>query len=187
VKIVGPAVCLFCTAVASSALRAEQAPSPTLTDLSLEELSSVEITSSSRRPEALSAAPTSLFVITADDIRRSGVTSLPEALRLAPNLQVARQSNDAYAISARGFNSSSADKLLVLIDGRSVYTPLFSGVFWDVQNVPLEDIERIEVISGPGGTVWGVNAVNGVINVITRPATETRGALVAGAARRAPT
>jgi len=182
VKKVGPALCLFCAATAPFALRAEQASSPALTDLSLEELANVEIISSSRRPEALSAVPTSLFVITADDIHRSGVTSLPEALRLAPNLQVARQSNNDYAISARGFNSPSADKLLVLIDGRSVYSPLFSGVFWDVQGVPLEDIERIEVISGPGGTVWGVNAVNGVINVITRPSAETQGGLVAGAA-----
>jgi iron complex outermembrane receptor protein len=182
VKIVGPALCLFCAAAAPFALHAEQASTPTLTDLSLEELANVEITSSSRRPEALSAAPTSLFVITGDDIRRSGVTSLPEALRLAPNLQVARQSNNEYAISARGFNSPSADKLLVLIDGRSVYSPLFSGVFWDVQNVPLADIERIEVISGPGGTVWGVNAVNGIINVITRSSAETHGGLVAGAA-----
>jgi len=182
VKTVGPALCLFCAAAAPFALHAEQAAPPALTDLSLEELSNVEITSSSRRPEALSAAPTSLFVITADDIRRSGVTSLPEALRLAPNLQVARESNNEYAVSARGFNGSSGDKLLVLIDGRSVYSPLWSGVFWDVQAVPLEDIERIEVISGPGGTVWGVNAVNGVINVITRPAAETRGGVVAVAA-----
>ena len=126
--------------------------------------------------------PTSLFVITADDIRRAGVTSLPEALRLAPNLQVARQNNNGYAISARGFNNASSDKLLVLIDGRAVYSPLFSGVFWDVQDLPLEDIERIEVISGPGGTVWGVNAVNGVINVITRSSANTQGGLAAGAA-----
>src|SRR6185369_14049214 len=119
----------------------------------------------------------SVFVITTEDIRRSGATSLPEALRLAPNLQVAQVSASGYAISARGFNNSSANKLLVLIDGRSVYTPLFSGVFWDVQDVMLEDVERIEVISGPGGTLWGVNAVNGVINIITRTAKSTPGGL----------
>ena len=118
-----------------------------LTDLSLEDLSNIEITSVSKRAERLSDAPTSVFVITNDDIRRSGATSLPEALRLAPNLQVARASANGWAISSRGFNSSSANKLLVLIDGRSVYSPLFSGVFWDVQDLMLEDVERIEVIS----------------------------------------
>jgi iron complex outermembrane receptor protein len=133
----------------------------------------------SRRAERLSDAAASVFVITAEDIRRSGVRSLPEALRLAPNLHIAQASASGYAISARGFNSSSANKLLVLIDGRSVYTPLFSGVFWDQQDVMLEDVERIEVISGPGGTLWGVNAVNGVINVITSSARNTQGGLVA--------
>src|SRR5258706_1121003 len=150
-----------------------------LVDLSLEELSNLEITSVSKRVERLSDAPTSVFVITSADIRRSGATSLPEALRLAPNLQVARVATTGYAVSARGFNSSSANKLLVLIDGRSVYSPLFSGVFWDVQDVTLEDIDRIEVISGPGGTLWGVNAVNGVINIITRSATSTQDGLAA--------
>src|ERR1700723_942793 len=156
-----------------------------LKDLSIEELSNIEITSVSKRDERLSDAPTSVFVITHDDIRRSGATSLPEALRLAPNLQVAQISASGYAISARGFNGTAANKLLVLIDGRSVYSPLFSGVFWDVQDVMLEDIERIEVISGPGGTLWGVNAVNGVINVITRSAAQTQGGLlVAGGGNR---
>jgi iron complex outermembrane receptor protein len=148
-----------------------------LKDLSIEELSNIEITSVSKRDERLSDAPTSVFVITSEDIRRSGATSLPEALRLAPNLQVARISANEYAISARGFNSTAANKLLVLIDGRSVYSPLFSGVFWDVQDVMIEDIERIEVISGSGGTLWGVNAVNGVINVITRSAKQSQGGL----------
>lgn len=146
-----------------------------LKDLSIEQLSNIEITSVSKRDEKLSDAPTSVFVITSEDIRRSGATSLPEALRLAPNLQVARVSANEYAISARGFNGTAANKLLVLIDGRSVYSPLFSGVFWDVQDVMIEDIERIEVISGPGGTLWGVNAVNGVINVITRSAKQSQG------------
>jgi iron complex outermembrane recepter protein len=148
-----------------------------LADLSLEELANIEVTSVSRRAERLVDAPASVFVITAEDIRRSGVTSLPEALRLAPNLQVARVDARQYAITARGFNNTIANKLLVLIDGRTVYTPLFSGVFWDEQEVFLPDVERIEVISGPGGTLWGSNAVNGVINVITRRASETRGVL----------
>jgi len=149
-------------------------------DLSIEELANIEVTSVSRRPERLQDAPAAVFVITADDIRRAGSRSLPEALRLAPNLQVARASNTGYFISARGMNGTSnspANKLLVMIDGRSVYSPLFSGVFWDEPDVMLEDVERIEVISGPGGTLWGVNAVNGVINITTRHARDTRGDL----------
>lgn len=153
-----------------------------LADLSLEELSNIEVTSVSRRAERLSDAPASIFVITREDIRRAGVTSLPEALRLAPNLQVARTNANSYAISARGFNNSVGNKLLVLIDGRTVYTPLFSGVFWNAQDVMLEDVERIEVISGPGATLWGTNAVNGVINVITHSARDTQGALITGGA-----
>ena len=159
-----------------------------MAELSIEELANIQITSVSRRPEALSEAAASVFVITADDLRRAGVTSLPEALRLAPNLQVAQVNAASYAISARGLNGSSAtgpNKLQVLIDGRSAYSPLFSGVFWDAQDVLIDDIERIEVISGPGGTLWGVNAVNGVVNVITRSAGETHGALaVLGAGSR---
>ena len=149
-------------------------------DLSIEELANIEVTSVSRRPERLQDAPASVFVITAEDLRRAGSRSLPEALRLAPNLQVARLSNTGYYISARGLNGTSnspANKLLVMIDGRSVYSPLFSGVFWDEPDVMLEDVERIEVISGPGGTLWGVNAVNGVINITTRHAKDTRGDL----------
>jgi iron complex outermembrane receptor protein len=149
-----------------------------LTELSLDELMNVEVTSVSKKAERLSDAATSIFVITQEDIRRSGYTSIPEILRLAPNLQVARVDSSQYAITARGFNSTTANKLLVLIDGRTVYTPLFSGVFWDVQDTLLEDIERIEVISGPGGTLWGSNAVNGVINIITRRSQDTTGGLV---------
>jgi iron complex outermembrane receptor protein len=151
-------------------------------DMTLEELGAIRITSVSKKPESLADAPGSVYVITANDIRRSGATSLPEALRLAPNLHVARASGSAYAISARGSNGSSTsapNKLLVMVDGRSVYTPLFSGVFWDVQDVMLEDVERIEVASGPGGTLWGINAVNGVVNVITKSADSTLGGLVA--------
>jgi iron complex outermembrane receptor protein len=153
-----------------------------LTRLSLEELGDIRITSVSKKAERLADAAASVYVITADDIHRSGARTLPEALRLAPNLHVASISGTGHAISARGMNGSNTsapNKLLVLIDGRSVYTPLFSGVFWDVQDVVMEDIERIEVISGPGGTLWGVNAVNGVINIITRAATDTPGAMFA--------
>ena len=169
----------------SGVLAAEVQLAGDLADLSLEELSNIEITSVSKRPERLLDAAASIFVITGEDIRRSGATSLPEALRLAPNLQVARVDARNYAISARGFNGPFANKMLVLIDGRIVYTPLFSGVFWDAQDVLLEDVERIEVIDGPGGTLWGTNAVNGVINVITRAAKDTQGTLlVAGASNR---
>jgi iron complex outermembrane receptor protein len=153
-----------------------------LSGMSLEDLANVEISSVSKRPERLTTAAAAVYVISREDIRRSGYTSIPEILRLAPNLNVARQDASQYAITARGFNSTTANKLLVLIDGRSSYTPLFSGVFWDVQDTFIEDIERIEVISGPGGTLWGANAVNGVINVITRNARDTTGALVSVAA-----
>lgn len=151
--------------------------SQNLADLSLEELSSLPITSVSRQAEPLSDAPASVFVITADDIRHAGATNLVEALRLAPNLHVAQVSASQYTVGARGMNNNAGNKLLVLIDGRTVYTPLFSGVFWDQQDVVLEDIARIEVISGPGSTLWGVNAVNGVINVITQAAGDTQGVL----------
>src|SRR6185295_13691714 len=119
-----------------------------------------------------------IFVITQEDIRRSGARNIPEALRLAPGIEVARIDENKWAITSRGFNGRFANKLLVLIDGRSVYTPLFSGVYWNVQDVFLEDVDRIEVIRGPGGTLWGANAINGVVNVITKPAGETQGGLV---------
>ncbi len=149
-----------------------------LSSLSIEELSTIKITSVSRRAERLSDAAASIYVITGDDIRRSGAMTLPEALRMAPNLEVARVGTGPYAISARGFNNGIGNKLLVLIDGRTVYTPLFSTVNWDSQFVLLEDVARIEVISGPGATLWGANAVNGVINVITRSARDTKGTLL---------
>jgi iron complex outermembrane receptor protein len=153
-----------------------------IAELSLEELANIPVTSVSRRAEPLSDAAASIFVITGNDIRRSGATSLPEALRLAPNLQVARVDARNYAVTARGFSSPFENKLLVLIDGRIVYSPLFSGVFWDVQDLVLADVERIEVISGPGATLWGANAVNGVINIITKPAAATQGTLLAATA-----
>jgi iron complex outermembrane receptor protein len=147
-----------------------------LSRLSIEELSNLEITSVSKRPERLSDAAASVFVISSDDIRRSGVQSLPEALRLAPNLNVQRVDALDYGISARGLNGfESANKLLVMIDGRSVYSPFFSGVEWAQLHPDLPDVDRIEVVSGPGGALWGANAVNGVVNVVTRPADLTQG------------
>ncbi|MDQ3566064.1 MAG: TonB-dependent receptor [Pseudomonadota bacterium] len=151
-----------------------------LKKLSLEELMDIEVTSVSKRPERLSETASAIQVITQEDIRRSGATRLPEALRLASNLEVAQIDSRRWAISARGFNSETSNKLLVLIDGRTVYTPLFAGVLWDVQDTLLEDIDRIEVISGPGATLWGANAVNGVINVITKNPKDTQGALLLG-------
>jgi iron complex outermembrane receptor protein len=159
-------------------VNAQMASCGSVAELSLEELANLEVTSVSRRAEPLADAPASIFVITAEDIRRSGATNLAEALRLAPNLQVARLDAGQYAITARGFNGLAANKLLVLVDRRTIYTPLFSGVFWDQQDVLVEDIERIEIISGPGATLWGANAVNGVISITTRSARDTHGALV---------
>ena len=147
--------------------------------MSLEELGNIEITSVSKRSEKASEVAAAVHVITQDDIERSGATSIPEALRLAPGVNVARAGAGQWAISIRGFNAQFTNKLLVLIDGRSVYTPLFAGVFWDIQDTLLEDIERIEVIRGPGGTIWGANAVNGVINIITKEAKDTQGSMVA--------
>src|SRR5258708_27036149 len=146
--------------------------------LSIEELANLEVTSVSRRPEPWFTAASAIQVITSEDILRSGASSLPEALRLAPNLQVAQVDSRQWAISSRGFNNGLANKLFVMIDGRTVYTPLFAGVFWDVQDTMMEDIDRIEVISGPGSTLWGANAVNGVINVITKSAKDTQGTLL---------
>ena len=151
-----------------------------LADMELESLISMTVTSVSRKEQSVADAPAAVFVISNEDIRRSGATSIPEALRMAPGLQVARIDSNIWAISARGFNGQFANKLLVLIDGRTVYTPLFSGVFWDAQDTLLEDVERIEVIRGPGATLWGANAVNGVINIITKNANSTQGGLIAG-------
>jgi iron complex outermembrane recepter protein len=149
-----------------------------LKQLNVEDLMNVQVTSVARHPERLIEAASAIQVITQEDIRRSGATSIPEALRLADNLQVAQKNSHDWAISSRGFNTALANKLLVMIDGRTVYTPLYSGVFWDVQDYVLADIERIEVISGPGGTLWGANAVNGVINIITKSAKDTQGLYV---------
>jgi iron complex outermembrane receptor protein len=153
-----------------------------LKKLSMEELMNLEVTSVSKRPEKLSAVSSAVQIITQEDIRQAGVTSVAEALKLATNLQVAQVNASQWAISARGFNNVLANKLLVLIDGRTVYTPLYAGVFWDVQNLILEDIDHIEVISGPGGTLWGSNAVNGVINIITKNTKDTQGIFAEAAA-----
>lgn len=153
-----------------------------LTALSFEELMNIEITSVAKREEKLFTTPASAYVLTSEDIRRSGHQSIPEVLRMVPGIQVSKIDSNKWAITARGFNSMYAGKLLVLIDGRSIYTPLYSGVYWDVQDLMLEDVERIEVIKGPGGTLWGANAVNGVINIITKTAQDTQGNLFSAGA-----
>lgn len=147
-------------------------------DLSLEQLGNVEVTTVSKEPEEVWKTPAAIYVITQEDIQRSGATTIPDALRLAPGVEVGRVESNTWAVGIRGSESNFSKAVLVLIDGRSVYTPLFAGVYWDVQDVLLEDIDRIEVIRGPGATVWGPNAADGVINIITKKASQTRGATV---------
>jgi iron complex outermembrane receptor protein len=166
---------LLCTSPARSQQTAEE-----LRNLSVAGLMSMEVTSASKKEQKISRVATAIFVITQQDIRDSGATNIPDMLRMVPGLDVAQINANTWAVSARGFNHQFSDKLLVLIDGRAVYTPLFGGVYWDTQDVPLEDIDRIEVIRGPGATVWGANAVNGVINIITKKAGDTQGSLVTG-------
>jgi iron complex outermembrane receptor protein len=151
---------------------------PDVTAMSVEDLMNMQVTSVSKRTQKVADAAAAVFVITQEDIQRSGARNIPETLRMVPGLEVARIDENKWAIGSRGFNGRFADKLLVLIDGRSVYTPLFSGVYWDVQDVLLEDVDRIEVIRGPGATLWGANAVDGVINIITKPAKATQSGLV---------
>ncbi len=167
------AVTILLVVMFSGGLNAGQAPQD-LKKLSLEELVNIEVTSVSKKVEKLTEAAAAVSVITSEDIRRSGATSIAEALRMVPGLQVARSTASQWAITSRGFSGNFANKLLVLIDGRSVYTPLFSGVLWGIQDVLLEDIDQIEVVRGPGGTLWGANAVNGVINIITKNSAETQ-------------
>lgn len=150
------------------------------TQQSLEDLMNIEVTSVSKKSQKLSATAAAIYVITQDDIRHSGALNIPDLLRMVPGVNVARINGNTWAISARGFNEHFSDKLLVMIDGRSVYTPTFSGVYWDSVDMPLEDIERIEVIRGPGGSSWGANAVNGVINIISKEAFQTRGGMITG-------
>ena len=151
-------------------------------EMSLEQLMKIEITSAAKRPVSIGDTPAAAFVLTNEDIRRSGARSIPEALRMVPGLSVAQITASSWAISSRGFNGRFANKLLVLIDGRSVYTPLYSWVYWDRQDTLLEDIDRIEVIRGPGASLWGANAVNGVINIITKNARDTQGTYMAAGA-----
>jgi iron complex outermembrane receptor protein len=155
---------------------------PDVTSMSLEDLMNMQVTSVSKRTQKVADAAAAVFVITQEDIRRSGATSIPDALRMVPGLEVAQIDQNKWAIGSRGFNGRFDNKLLVLIDGRSVYTPLFSGVYWNVQDVVLEDVDRIEVIRGPGATLWGANAVDGVINIITKSAKATQGGLVSAGA-----
>jgi iron complex outermembrane receptor protein len=185
-----PAMCALAVPVAAGAAQAgsvqSESAAPQLSamagksyeELSLEELMNVEVTSASKKPQRLADTTSAIFVITQDDIRRSGATSLPEVLRMAPGVEVARMGTDKWAVSVRGFSERFDNKLLVLIDGRSAYTPLFSGVMWNMQSTPLEDIERIEIIRGPGAALWGANAVNGVINIITKDSKDTQSNLV---------
>jgi len=152
-----------------------------LANMSLQDLTDIDVTSVSKRSEKASQTAAALYVITQEDIRRSGLQSIPELLRMVPGLQVAQSGSQNWAVTSRGFDSQFANKLLVMIDGRTVYDPLFSGVYWDVQNVMLEDVDRIEVIRGPGASLWGANAVNGVINIITKNAKDTQGGLMTAA------
>jgi iron complex outermembrane receptor protein len=170
VAMASAVVCYGATAAKIHPIEEQQ-----LKSMSLEQLGNVEVTTASKQPEEVWKTPAAVFVITSEDIRRSSATTLPGLLRLVPGVQVSRSQSDEWAVGIRGFTSGFSKDLLVLIDGRSVYTPLFEGVYWDVQDLPLEDIDRIEVIRGPAGAVWGENAVNGVINIITKHARDTHG------------
>lgn len=156
----------------------ELAQTTDLKNMSLQQLAQIEVTTPSKEPEKASHTPAAIYVITGDDIRRSGASSIPEALRLAPGVEVARIDSDKWSIGIRGFGSRLTRDVLVLIDGRTVYTTLLAGTYWEVQNVMLEDVDRIEVIRGPGGAIWGPNAVDGVINIITKKSQDTHGTLV---------
>ena len=166
---------LGCALVLGSALPLAAALPPRLKDLTLEELANVEVTTPGKTPESAFRTPAAVYVLTQDEIRRSGATNIPEALRLVPGVEVSRIDSYKWAIGIRGFATRLSKGVLVLIDGRSVYTPLFAGVYWEAQDVPLQDVERVEVIRGPGATIWGPNALNGVINIVTRAASETQG------------
>lgn len=168
-------------ALSPTPLLAEGESIEELLDLPFEDVMKIKVTIASRTPEEIASLPAAVSVITQEDIRRSGVTHPAEALRLVPGMHVARIDANRWAISSRGFNSLFANKLLVLVDGRTVYTPLFSGVYWDVQDLVLEDIDRIEVIRGPGGSIWGANAVNGVVNIVTKSARDAQGTLAVAA------
>lgn len=169
---------MVCMPVMALPSRSSPVPQAQLKQLSLAELGDVKVTTVNKEPEEVWNTAAAVFVLTHEDILRSGATNIPDLLRLVPGVEVARTQSDNWAVGIRGFNSGFSKGLLVLIDGRSVYTPLFEGVYWDVQDLVLDDIDRIEIIRGPGGTIWGPNAVNGVINIITRKARETQGGMV---------
>ncbi len=173
------------TAILAAFAANAHAAAPAIDDLSLEDLVKTDVTSVSRKTQSLADVAAAAFVISSEDIRRSGAQALPDVLRMAPGIEVAQIDSGRYAVSARGFNGRFANKLLVLVDGRSIYSPLFSGVVWELDPVPLEDIERIEIIRGAGAVMWGANAVNGVINIITRHSrNQAGGAVSVGAGTR---
>ena len=169
-----------CFALCAATEVAAQTTTEEMKRMSLADLMQLDVTTVSRGPEPIGRVPAAIHVITQDDIRRSGALSIPEVLRLAPGMQVARINAGTWAIGMRGFADRLARSMLVLIDGRAVYSPLFAGTYWETQDVLLEDVERIEVIRGPGGTLWGANAVNGVINIMSRPAADTQGLYLEG-------
>jgi iron complex outermembrane receptor protein len=173
-----PLAFLLCSSPAARS----QATRKDLTELNVEDLMNIEVTSVSKKEQLASQTAAAIFVVSAEDIRRSGALNIPDVLRMVPGVHVAQLDANIWVISIRGFADRFGDKVLVLIDGRTVYTPTSSGVYWDQQDVPLEDIERIEVIRGPGGTIWGANAVNGIINITTKKATATLGGLLSAAA-----
>lgn len=177
-KIVG----LMLLGLSSVALATEEQSDADFSQLEIEDLMNIQVTSANKKDQRLAEAPTAIFVLDQSKLKRSGATTVMDALRMVPGISDGRVSSHSWAISSRGFNGRLANKLLVLIDGRSVYSPLFSGVNWQVQDLVLEDIDRIEIIRGPGATIWGANAVNGVINIITKKADQTQGSLVSGLA-----
>ena len=176
----GSVVCFLLVLLVTLFPLTTMAESIDLTAMSLEELMEIEITSAARKPQKLSNTAAAAFIITQEDIKRSGVTTVMDALRMAPGIHVAQIDGNKWAVTARGFNGRFANKLLVLMDGRSIYSHFTSGVLWEEQDIMLEDVERIEVIRGPGGSVWGANAVNGIINIITKSAADTQGTLLSG-------
>jgi iron complex outermembrane receptor protein len=184
VKFITCCLVLFVGAVSAHAQQSGQQPVnvPDLASMTIEDLLNAKVSTASKKVESLSRAPAAIFVITGEEIRRGGFSSVPDALRSVPGLYVVQQSAHVWIVSARGFSSATNNKMLVLIDGRLVYSPTYGGVEWDVQDPPLEDISRIEVIRGPGGTLWGANAVNGVINIITKHTARTQGALLSASA-----
>ncbi len=182
IKTIGGSWFLILLCMAVSAYAEEYAQTDVLLDMDMQQLMNVTVTSAGKRNEKYYSTAAAVYVISNDDIRRSGAMSIPEALRLAPGVEVQQPNANQFAVSIRGHNDVFSDKLLVLMDGRALYSPTFSGVWWLVQNYPLEDIDHIEVIRGPAGAVWGSNAVNGVINIITKHARNTQGFMLSGGA-----